>query len=117
MAEVAATVRATQVRGLPEGSLTMKRDNRALSTFRETSPYATPPRVLVMAADADAAGAVALAEALDAAGAETEVRLSADPNRADCDHLHPDAVIVAGTRGYRVTRHHPILEGVLPVVA
>ena len=52
----------------------MKLDNRALSSFREASPYATPPRVLVMAADADAAGAVALAEALDAAGAETEVR-------------------------------------------
>jgi hypothetical protein len=95
----------------------MKRDNNTLSAFREASPYAAPPRVLVMADDADAAGAVALAEALDAAGAETEVRFSVNPNRTDWNHVHSDAVVVAGSRGYWVSRHHPILESVLPVVA
>src|SRR5438046_8243144 len=76
----------------------MKRDNHTLSAFREASPYDVPPRVLVMADDADASGAVALAEALDAAGADAEVRFSVLPSRAD--RVHPDAVVIAGTRGY-----------------
>ncbi|HSQ55845.1 MAG TPA: hypothetical protein VLM40_08860 [Gemmata sp.] len=68
-----------------------------------------------MADHADAAGAVALAEALEAAGAEAEVRFGAEAGRSGS--LHPDAVIVADPRGYRITRHHPILEAVLPIVA
>jgi hypothetical protein len=88
----------------------MKRQYRALSAVREESPFAAPPRVLVVAEDHDAAEAVALAEALDAIGADTEVRFGEHPSFS---HLHPDAVVVAGERGYRVQRHHPILEGVL----
>lgn len=88
----------------------MKRDHRALSAVREESPFATPPRVLVVADDSDAAEAVALAESLEALGADTEVRFG-EPR--SYGHIHPDAVIVAEPRGYRVTRHHPILESVL----
>ena len=91
----------------------MKRDHRPLSAVREESPFATPPRVLVMADDADAVEALELAEALDALGADAEVRFGALRN--DHGHSHPDAVIVAEPRGYRVTRHHPILESVLGV--
>jgi hypothetical protein len=87
----------------------MKRDHRTLSAVREESPFETPPRVLVMADDHDAVEAVALAEALDAIGADTEVRFGEHPSYS---HIHPDAVIVAEPRGYRVTRHHPILERV-----
>jgi hypothetical protein len=83
----------------------MKRDYRSLSLVRESSPFATPPRVLVMADDDSAGEAVALAEALEAAGAVAEVRFGTDKK-----HSYSDAVIVAETRGYRVTRHHPILE-------
>lgn len=85
----------------------MKRDYRTLSAVREDSPFATPPRVLVVADDTDAAEAVALAEELEAVGADTEVRFGEDRFYS---HFHPDAVIVAQTRGYRVTRHHPVLE-------
>jgi hypothetical protein len=95
---------------LDEKAIPMK---RALSTVREKSPFATPPRVLVVADEETAGQAVALAEALDEAGAETEVRFSeAAPN----GHTQPDAIIIAGARGYRVARHHPILEGFLPQV-
>ena len=85
----------------------MKRDHRALSMVRAASPFATPPRVLVMADDASAGEAVALAEALEELGAEAEVRFGAAKGH---DHSHPDAVIVAESQGYRVTRHHPVLE-------
>jgi hypothetical protein len=91
----------------------MKRDNSALSTVRELSPFATPPRVLVLADDDSAGNAVALAEALDAAGADAEVRFGAASRN---DHSQPDAVIVAGRRGYQVTRHHPILERISRLV-
>ena len=84
---------------------------RALSSVREQSPFATPPRVLVVADEETAGQAVALAEALDEAGAETEIRFGEVENFS---HSQPDAVIVASTRGYRVTRHHPILERFLP---
>jgi hypothetical protein len=84
---------------------------RALSKVRESSPFATPPRVIVVADDESAGQAVALAEALDAIGADAEVRFGSDANR---DHAQSDAVIVAGTSGYHVTRHHPILEKILP---
>ena len=92
----------------------MKRDHRTLSVVRETSPFATPPRVLVVADDESAPNAVALAEALDAIGADAEVRFSADTTR---DYTQPDAVIVAEPRGYRITRHHPILERFRPSFA
>lgn len=85
----------------------MKCEYRSLSAMREESPFATPPRVLVVADDHDASEAVALAEALDAVGADTEVRFDEHPSYG---YLHPDAVIVAGSRGYRIQRHHPILE-------
>jgi hypothetical protein len=88
----------------------MKRDYRTLSDVREESPFETPPRVLVVADDETAVEAVALVEALDALGADAEMRFSEDMYR---DHSHPDAVIVAGARGYYVTRHHPVLESVL----
>lgn len=90
----------------------MKFDHRTLSDVRTASPFATPPRVLVMADDDDATGAVALAGALEALGADAEVRFASEVTRSSHQHAHPDAVVVAGTRGYRVTRHHPILEGV-----
>lgn len=88
----------------------MKRDYRTLSAVREESPFETPPRVLVVADDSDAVEAVALAEELESLGAEAEVRFGEQWRR---EHLHPDAVIVAEPRGYRVARHHPILESVL----
>jgi hypothetical protein len=89
----------------------MKRDHRALSVVREASPFATPPRVLVVADDADAVEAVELAEALDAYGAEAEVRFSGDA--ADDRHNPPDAVIFAGSRpGYPASRHHAVLIAV-----
>ena len=73
---------------------------RALSSVRECSPFATPPRVLVVANEENAGQAVALAEALDEAGAETEVRFGEVTSFSQSD-----AVIVAGERGYRVARH------------
>ena len=87
----------------------MKRDYRALSIVREKSPFATPPRVLVVAEDDNAGQAVALAEALEAAGADAEVRFGADMGRG-YGHNHSDAVVVADGRGYRIARHHPVLE-------
>jgi hypothetical protein len=85
----------------------MKRDYRTLSLVREQSPFATPPRVLVVAEEDNGGSAVALVEALEAAGAEAQVRFGADMGH---DHSHPDAVVVAYARGYRITRHHPVLE-------
>jgi hypothetical protein len=83
----------------------MKRDQQALSVVRQASPFATPPRVLVVADDETAGQAVSLAEALDSLGAEAEVRFGAVPTSDHCD-----AVIVASSRGYSVKRHHPVLE-------
>ena len=88
----------------------MKRDQRTLSVVREASPFATPPRVLVMADDESAGEAVALAEALEAAGAEAEVRFG---EARTGDRGQADAVIIAEPRGYRVSRHHPVLESLL----
>lgn len=85
---------------------------RPLSAVREASPFETPPRVLVMAEDCDAGRAVDLVEALESMGADAELRFVTDATRTYRDHIHPDAVIVAGTRGYRVARHHPVLEGI-----
>jgi hypothetical protein len=88
----------------------MKREYRTLSAVREESPFETPPRVLVVADDADAVEAVALAEALDAIGADTEVRFGEHPSYG---YIHPDAVVVAEPRGYRIARHHPVLESLV----
>ena len=88
----------------------MKHDTRSLSEVREQSPFVTPPRVLVVADDASAGEAVAIVEALDAIGADAEIRFHDDAAR---DHSHPDAVIVAEPHGYRVERSHPDLERVL----
>jgi hypothetical protein len=79
----------------------MKRDYRTLSEVREASPFEAPPRVLVLAEDADAGQAAALVETLESIGADAQVRFLSDVTRAYREHLHPDAVIVAGTRGYR----------------
>jgi hypothetical protein len=89
----------------------MKRAQPTLSVVREASPFATPPRVLVVADDEGALRAVKLAEALDEYGAETEVRLSGD---ASDDHFTtPDAVIFAGTSSsYHAARKHPVLIAV-----
>lgn len=89
----------------------MNRNHNTLSMVREASQFATPPRVLVVAAEDDMHEAVELAEALDAFGADAEVR-AADDTRDD-HHRAPDAVIFAGaTGGYHATRHHPLLIGV-----
>jgi hypothetical protein len=85
----------------------MKREYHTLSAVREQSPFATPPRVLVIADDSDAVEAVALAEALDAVGADAEVRFG---EQLHPEHIHPDAVVVAEPRGYRIAQHHPVLE-------
>jgi hypothetical protein len=89
----------------------MKRDQNTLSRVREESPFATPPRVVVMADDDGVAEAVKLAEALDAFGAEAEVRFSGD---ASADrHSPPDAVIFAGTPStYQTGRNHSVLIAV-----
>jgi hypothetical protein len=91
----------------------------ALSTVRERTPFATPPRVVVVAEEGYTGEAITLADVLDEFGAEAEVRSGeeADLNHGSFSHTDPDAVIVAGRRGYRVARHHPILEIVLPQFA
>jgi hypothetical protein len=85
----------------------MKRDQRTLSGVREEMPFATPPRVLVVADADDALEAVRLAEELDEYGADAEVRLSGD---ASSDrHTAPDAVVFAGSRaGYRSGRNQAV---------
>ena len=88
----------------------MKRDHHTLSMVRAASPFATPPRVLVMADDESAGEAVALAEALEELGADAEVRFGSEKCS---EHSHPDAVVVAEPRGYRITRHHPVLENLV----
>ncbi len=81
---------------------------RVLSSVREESPFATPPRVLIVADDDSAHEAVALVEALDEIGAEAEVRFGLEA--VHVRSRHPDAVIVAEPCGYRIARHHPVLE-------
>jgi hypothetical protein len=83
----------------------------SLSTLRENTPFATPPRVLVVAEEGRAGEALALADALEQLGAETEIRFG---DAASLTHNHSDAMVVAGVRGYRIARHHPVLENVLP---
>ena len=91
----------------------MLNDYRTLSAVRERSPFASPPRVLVMADDDTAGEALALAEALDSFGAEAEVRLTEDTT-AD-EYGAPDAVIVAGSKGevrahdFLASPRHPVL--------
>ena len=68
---------------------------RPLSAVREQSQFVTPPHILVMADDDGACEAVALAEALDANGADAEVRLG--ETVPEDGHLEPDAVIVPWT--------------------
>ncbi len=88
----------------------MNRNHNTLSTVRAASPFATPPRVLVVADDDDMLEAVELAEALDGFGADAEVCTACDA-RED-HHRAPDAVIFAGAPGsYHTTRHHPLLIG------
>jgi hypothetical protein len=90
----------------------MNLNHRALSDVREVSPYATPPRVLVMADDADAGQAVALMERLESIGADVELRFVSGATGDHRNQVHADAVIVAGKRGYRITQHHPVLEAI-----
>ena len=73
----------------------MKREHRPLSVVREKSPFATPPHIVVVAENGEAAEALELAEALDEYGAEAEVRLAGDVS--DDHHSEPDAVIFAGS--------------------
>jgi hypothetical protein len=88
----------------------MKRHQRSLSVVREATPFATPPRVLVVADEDDVSEAVKLVEALDASGADAEVRLASDTRH---DHLEPDAVVFAGASGrYHAARKHSVLIGV-----
>ena len=78
---------------------------RALSNVRQDSPFATPPRVIVVADDESTSEALSLVETLESLGADAEVRFGAvRPGE------HSDAVIVAERRGYRVSRSHPILS-------
>jgi hypothetical protein len=77
---------------------------RALSNVRQESPFATPPRVVVVADDDTAGEALSLVESLESLGADAEVRFGAAGLGA-CD-----AVIVAERSGYRVSRSHPILD-------
>jgi hypothetical protein len=78
---------------------------RALSNVRQESPFATPPRVLVVADDESTGEALSLVEALESLGADAEVRFGAVRSGE-----HSDAVIVAEQHGYRVSRSHPILN-------
>ncbi len=71
----------------------MRTNSRAISEVRAESRFATPPRLLVVAADNRTGDAVALAEALEHQGAEIEVRFAGDMSTDD--HVQPDAVIVA----------------------
>jgi CheY-like chemotaxis protein len=64
------------------------------SAVREESPFPTPPRVRVVAADDRLPEAVALAESLDEQGADAEVRLPEDAAPTGYDHVHPDAIVV-----------------------
>ena len=94
----------------------MRTNSRAISEVRAESRFATPPRLLVVATDNRSGDAVALAEALDAYGAETEVRFAGDMS-AD-DHIQPDAVIVAEPtmreekERYYAPGSHPLLVAV-----
>jgi hypothetical protein len=89
----------------------MKRQHPTLSVVREASPFAKPPRVVVLADEDGAAEAVQLAEALDGYGADAEVRLSGDGS--DDRHSPPDAVVFAGRRAaFRSAGHHAVLVGV-----
>lgn len=88
----------------------MKRDYSTLSVVRAASPFATPPRVVVVADDENARHAVALVERLEAIGADAEVRFGAISPR---EHLHPDAVIIAEPSGYHFTQYHAGLERAL----
>ena len=85
----------------------------ALSTVREKSPFATPPRIIIVGEEGYTGEAIHLADVLEEMGAEAEVRFGDD---ADFTHgpFHPtpDAVIVASKRGYRIARHHAILDNV-----
>ncbi len=83
---------------------------RSLSMVRENTDFATPPCVLVMAEEGSAGEALALADALDRLGAETEIRFG---DRMSLEHVQPDAVILLGPRGHRITRHHPVLDSFL----
>lgn len=92
----------------------MESDHTTLSTVRTASPFAAPPRVLVVA-EVDCAGeAVALLEKLEAIGADAEVRFS-EPSSHD-RHTR-DAIIVAARRGYRFTQSHADLERALLLAA
>jgi hypothetical protein len=77
---------------------------RALSNVRQDSPFATPPRVIVVADDESTSEALSLVEALESLGADAQMRFGPVPTGD-----HSDAVIVAERSGYRVARSHPIL--------
>lgn len=78
---------------------------RVLSNVRQESPFATPPRVLVVADDESTSEALSLVEVLESLGADAEVRFGSVP-AGD----HSDAVIIAEDHGYRVSRNHPVLS-------
>jgi hypothetical protein len=89
----------------------MKREQRTLSAVREESPFATPPRVVVVADEDSALEALQLAEALDEYGADAEVRMAGDAS--DDHHAPPDAVVFAGSRPrYHADRNHSVLIAV-----
>jgi hypothetical protein len=88
----------------------MKCDHSTLSMVRAASPFAVPPRVLVVADDEDAGQAVALVERLESIGADAEARFG---EGTYTDRSHRDAVIVADRRGYRFTQYHAGLEQAL----
>lgn len=91
----------------------MKTNYRTLSDLREASPFATPPRVLVMADDGGVVAAANLVQRLESIGADAEVRFASDVTRGYREHLHPDAVIVAGSRGYHFTQDNAGLARML----
>jgi hypothetical protein len=92
----------------------MTHSTRPASAVREASTFTSPPRVRILARDADMADdALALAEALDGCGAEAEVRVGA--LGGDTDHVHPDAFVVelgSGVGLLRATGHAPVLVAV-----
>jgi hypothetical protein len=62
------------------------------SHLRDVLPFATPPRIRIIADTDHLSEALALADDLEACGADAEVRIESDS--ADDDHVHPDAYIV-----------------------
>jgi CheY-like chemotaxis protein len=97
----------------------MSAEVRSTSSVREELPFPTPPRVRVVADDDRIPEAMALAEALDMCGADSEVRLSEDALGGNYDHVYPDAIVIdlgmppqALTNRQRAENDSPILIAV-----